>query len=242
MKKILLSSVALLGFTAGAMAADLPARVAPVAPAFTPVPVFTWTGFYVGLQAGYTWGEDDNDLVVTTGPAAFGGVASADLEGFVGGAHAGFNYQFGSVVAGLEADIEGLAADGDVAVVAPAGTLAISSEINFQGSLRARLGFAFDRALIYATGGLAFVNYDATYAFTPAAGGFTVVDFDDTLWGWTIGAGIEYAITNNITTRVEYRYTQFDSQDNGFNFTGLVGSGNTEPEFHTVRAGISYKF
>ena len=77
---------------------------------------------------------------------------------------------------------------------------------------------------------------------SPATNGVAVVDFDDTLWGWTIGAGIEYAITNNITTRVEYRYTQFDSQDNGFNFTGLVGSGNTEPEFHTVRAGISYKF
>jgi outer membrane immunogenic protein len=57
MKKILLSSVALLGFTAGAMAADLPARVAPAAPVFQAVPVFTWTGFYVGLQAGYTWGD-----------------------------------------------------------------------------------------------------------------------------------------------------------------------------------------
>src|ERR687894_2642692 len=107
-KKILLSSVALLGFTAGAMAADLPSRRAP-APMMAAVPVFTWTGFYVGVNAGYGWQNNDNNSSIfvpagtfVSAPAASGTVTFADDdgEGFVGGGQIGYNYQMGSFVLG----------------------------------------------------------------------------------------------------------------------------------------------
>ncbi|MFL4996574.1 MAG: porin family protein, partial [Microvirga sp.] len=100
MKKILLASVALLGFAGAASAADLPVRAAPPAPIIAAVPVFTWTGFYVGVNAGYGWNANDS---ITVGGVRF------DLDdegGFVGGAQAGYNYQIGSFVVGLEGDIQ----------------------------------------------------------------------------------------------------------------------------------------
>src|SRR3954469_7692808 len=132
MKKFLLSSVALLGFTAGAMAADLPRRAPPV---FVPVPVFTWTGFYVGVNAGYGWNNTDDNTCfgcfgggVVTVDTTPGGATVAPLalpsgalfagnniggggnrDGFVGGAQVGANYQFtpgSGFVVGVEADIQ----------------------------------------------------------------------------------------------------------------------------------------
>jgi len=248
MKKILLSATALLGLTAGAMAADLPSRVAP-APIIAPVPVFTWTGFYAGVQAGYAWGEDETrlffggvpfDVVPLIGAAG----TDYDVEGFVGGAHAGFNYQFGSIVVGVEGDIEAAGIDGDrtwTSAALPGASASAETEINFQGSLRARLGFAFDRALVYGTAGLAFANIENTYT---AFDGVTTLteSFDDTEWGWTVGAGVEYAFTNNLTARVEYRYTQFDNYRNNSTLIAVGGAAEQEPEFHTVRVGVSYKF
>jgi outer membrane immunogenic protein len=136
MKKFLLSSVALLGFTAGAMAADLPRRAPPV---FVPVPVFTWTGFYVGVNAGYGWSSDDNNnclgcfggvvtvdttpggatvapVALPAGAFGFAGNNGGDRDGFVGGAQVGFNYQFtpgSGFVVGVEADIQWLGGDND---------------------------------------------------------------------------------------------------------------------------------
>ncbi|MXQ12450.1 outer membrane protein [Microvirga makkahensis] len=246
MKKILLSSVALLGLTAGAMAADLPSRYAP-APVVAAVPVFTWTGFYVGAQAGYAWGEDEARVLVDgvdVTPTFVVGGTDFDTDGFVGGVHAGYNVQFGSFVVGLEGDIEAAGIDGDRTfndVLVAGDAFTTSTDINFQGSLRARAGVAFDRALVYATGGLAFANFENTYSYNNGAGTIVTEDFDDTQWGWTIGAGVEYAFTNNLTARVEYRYTQFDNFDNE---STLVAGGaiEQEPEFHTVRVGLSYKF
>src|SRR5215210_7856072 len=105
MKKILLASVALFGLAGGAMAADLPARRA--APVFTPVPVFTWTGFYVGVNAGYGFTDTRRrDFVVEGVPGVFVDTGSDDEGGFVGGGQVGFNYQAGMVVFGVEADAQ----------------------------------------------------------------------------------------------------------------------------------------
>jgi outer membrane immunogenic protein len=251
MKKFLLSATALIALTAAASAADLPSRYAAPAP-IAAVPLFTWTGFYVGAQAGYAWGEDETSLFFDGVAVDLGGIATDfDSDGFVGGVHAGYNYQIGSFVVGVEADIEAAGIEGDLTVTdaaLPGYAASVSSEINFQGSLRARLGVAFDRALIYATGGLAFANIENTYSATLPAGNVLGVpagtyseSFDDTEWGWTIGAGVEYAFTNNLTARLEYRYTQFDDVENA---SDLVpgGSAEQDPEFHTVRVGLSYKF
>jgi outer membrane immunogenic protein len=243
MKTILLSSIALLSLCAGSFAADLPAPRAPIAaPIFSAVPVFTWTGFYIGVQAGYTSGE-------TSGTVVYNGITllddDFDLEGFVGGAHAGFNYQFGSFVAGIEGDIEATSFDGEVTrnnFVGAGDSLTADASLDFQGSVRARFGFAFDRALFYATGGLAWANFENNYTYFNGLTTTVTESFDSTEWGWTLGAGVEYAFTNNFTARLEYRYTQFES----FNHTSVVllpgAVADVEPKFHTVRVGLSYKF
>jgi outer membrane immunogenic protein len=248
MKKILLSSVAFFGLATAAMAADLPSRMAPApAPMISAVPIFTWTGFYVGAQVGYAWGSGNNEIppgaffvnsagVLAPFDRGFGG----DNDSFLAGVHAGYNYQIGSFVVGLEGDVEGLFNDNDKfsgllynAAGVPVAFSLSAHDIDWQGSIRARAGFAFDRALIYATGG---------FAFAGVSGGFSnlaVDNGDDTVTGWTLGAGIEYAFTNNLTTRVEYRYTNYDLDQNTF---ANVAFGDSNMDFHTVRVGLSYKF
>jgi outer membrane immunogenic protein len=253
MKKLLLAGVAAAGLVAGAnaaSAADLPARQAPPAPFVAAIPVFTWTGFYIGAQVGYAWGDDENNFPsnalvfngVTYEPfdSGFGG----DNDSFLAGVHAGYNYQFGSIVVGIEGDVEGLFGDDEdddfTGVVfnantgLPATFAFNSGTLDWQGSIRGRVGFAFDRAMIYATGGFAFGGVSGGFAST----GFGN-DGDDTITGWTLGAGVEYAFTNNLTTRLEYRYTSFEGDDSVFDG---VTFGGDELDFHAIRVGLSYKF
>jgi outer membrane immunogenic protein len=210
MKKILLASVALLGFAGAASAADLPVRAAPPAPILAAVPVFTWTGFYVGVNAGYGWNANDS---ITVGGVRF------DLDdegGFVGGAQAGYNYQIGSFVVGLEGDIQYADFGGDDRFDFDRDGIADDDFNNSDwfGTVRARAGVAFDRALIYATGGFAFAD-DAT--------------------GWTVGGGLEYAFTNNLSAKVEGLYVNLDQDDN---FLGI----DNDAEFGVVRAGLNFRF
>jgi outer membrane immunogenic protein len=210
MKKILLSSVALLGLATGAMAADLPSRRAP-APIIAAVPVFTWTGFYVGVNAGYGWNANDS---ITVGGVRF------DLDdegGFVGGAQAGYNYQIGSFVVGLEGDIQYADFGGDDRFDFDDDGI-LDDDFNnsdWFGTVRARAGVAFDRALIYATGGFAFAD-DAT--------------------GWTVGGGLEYAFTNNLSAKIEGLYVNLDQDDNG------IFAIEDDAEFGVVRAGLNFRF
>jgi outer membrane immunogenic protein len=252
MKKLLLAGVAVAGLVAGAgaaSAADLPARTAPIAPApmIPAIPIFTWTGFYVGAQVGYAWGNSNNDVppgaffvndagFLVPFDQGFGG----DNDSFLAGVHAGYNYQIGSFVVGLEGDVEGLFNDNDKfsgllynAAGVPVAFSLSANSIDWQGSIRARAGFAFDRALIYATGGFAVAGVSGGASNLIAHKG------DDPVTGWTLGAGVEYAFTNNLTTRVEYRYTNYDLDKSTFN---NVVFGDSNMDFHTIRAGVSYKF
>ena len=211
MKKILLSSVALLGLATGALAADLPSRRAP-APIIAAVPVFTWTGFYVGVNAGYGWNANDSIVI---------GAERFDLDddgGFVGGAQAGYNYQIGSFVVGLEGDIQYADFGGDDRFDFD-GDGILDDDFNTSdwfGTVRARAGVAFDRALIYATGGFAFA---------------------DNATGWTVGGGLEYAFTNNLSAKIEGLYVNLDQDDN---FPGL--DLDNDAEFGVVRAGLNFRF
>src|SRR5215207_7533365 len=205
MKKILLASVALFGFAGAAAAADLPMRAAPPAPIIAAAPIFTWTGFYVGVNAGFGWSDDDFDSV---------DLADDDNDGgFVGGAQVGYNYQIGSFVVGLEGDIQYADFGREGAFVVDGTTYDVDNSDWF-GTVRARAGVAFDRALIYATGGFAFAD-DAT--------------------GWTVGGGLEYAFTNNLSAKVEGLYVNLDQDDN---FLGI----DNDAEFGVVRAGLNFRF
>jgi outer membrane immunogenic protein len=258
MKKLLLAGVAVAGLMAAgaANAADLPSRGAPMAPSFAPVaavPVFTWTGLYFGAQVGYSWNDNSNhhslsgvyyrDAAGNLVPYSTG-FSRSDSDGFLAGVHAGYNLQFGNFVVGIEGDVEGVFGDDDdddvfggVIVRDINGnpvTYAFGpNQLDWQASIRARAGIAFDRLLVYGTGGFAFGGVSGGYY----SGLFD--NNDDTITGWTLGAGLEYALTNNVTTRVEYRYTTFDRDGDVFN---NVNMGGNDFDFHTIRAGISVKF
>lgn len=220
MKKLLLASVALAALAAApAFAAD-----AIVEEPIVDLPVgFSWTGAYIGIQGGYSWGDVDRDT------GAFQN--SYDADGFLGGVHVGYNYQFtNNLVVGVEGDMEWAGLDGDDAGV---GGTVDETDFNWQGSVRGRLGYAIDRLLVYGTGGVAFASIDHNNA------GGVPVSNQETYTGWTAGAGVEYAFTDNLTTRLEYRYADFGSED--FAPAGLAPF-STDITTHTVRVGLSYKF
>ncbi|MDJ1160011.1 porin family protein [Chelatococcus sp. SYSU_G07232] len=218
--KRLLCTVAALGFAAGAAsAADLPSRRVAPAPV---VPVFTWTGFYVGVNAGYGFGEFSK------------GAGFDDPDGFIGGGQIGYNYQFGQFVAGLEADIQYADLKGSTSALRFAnGNVGRGrGEVEYFGTVRGRVGVAFDRALVYVTGGLAYGETKFSGVDTTAGIAFSK---SDTRTGWTLGGGIEYAFTNNLTARAEYLYV--DLGDNRYYGVNKAGT-----EFSVVRAGLNYKF
>lgn len=239
MKKIILPALAAALLSSTAMAADLPGRGPAVAPApvFSPAPVFTWTGVYIGGQIGYAWGKDSTTEFVTATGLPTGFAQGFKPDGMIGGLHAGFNYQMGSIVLGVETDIEASGYKGGYRLLNGDGT---DSETNWQGSLRGRVGVAMDRALIYATGGLAYANFTHTYIDGVAP--IAAESFKKTDMGWTAGVGLEYAFTRNLTARAEYRYSDYGN----FNHVSLVAfPGNTyrqNPSNHAVRFGVSYLF
>jgi outer membrane immunogenic protein len=264
MKKFLLSSVAVVGLASGAFAADLPSRVAAPAPVFAPVPIFTWTGFYAGVNAGYGWQDnEDNSFFVPAGtfvtaPLASGTVSFGDEggDGFVGGAQIGYNYQMGTFVIGVEADLQWADLGGsDGVAFVPAGFPATfvpagaAGGVDWFGTVRARLGFAFDRALVYATGGFAYGGADSDDDFG------IIGDGDDTRTGWALGGGVEYAFTNNLTLGLEGLWVNLDGDNNGtFVGTEVIGgvttpvfatgidNGDDENDFFVARAKLNFKF
>ncbi len=248
LRKILLSSVAFVAVSTAAFAADLPNRkVAPAAP-YVAAPIFTWTGFYVGAQVGGGW-TNDKMRAYNTATNVYQDYGKLNGSGVVGGLFAGYNWQMSnSIVLGVEGDIEATSiSPKSVAVYNPAGLLAVGAysyneSLPWQGSLRARAGYAAGNALFYVTGGLALAQINTKYITTGVASS----SFSGTQAGWTLGAGIEYAFNQNWTLRGEYRYTQFaGSKDNVANAANTFWTGNTfkhSVNENQVRVGIAYKF
>jgi len=227
----LLSATAALALVAStAQAADMPSRYAP-APVYDAMPVFTWTGFYAGVNAGYGWSTGTSRYY----DPAFGYVGSNSNGGFVGGAQAGYNYQMGMFVLGAEADLQ-YAAVGNKGSSYNAQYYSGNSD-GYYGTLRARVGFAFDRALIFGTGGFAYGDIGGNNAFDPAIGRHRG---NSTNGGWTLGGGVEYAVTNNIVAKVEGSYVNLDTRDN-YAVNGVQGD-RRDTEFGVVKAGLNYKF
>jgi outer membrane immunogenic protein len=274
MKKVLLASVALVGLTAGAFAADLPSRRVAPAP-YVAVPVFTWTGFYVGVNAGYGFSANDDNrnsvgqFVATpgslsgplggyTGVVSNGFSGSNSNDGFVGGGQIGYNYQMGNWVIGIEADAQYADMNntrrGQVVTLTPgvAGFVGASNAnfggIDWFGTVRGRVGYAWDRLLVYGTGGFAYGGADDNN--NDGFGGFRGNN-NDIRTGWTAGGGVEYAFTPNLTGKIEGLYVSLDrNASNGFIgtlggvpvYTTAFGRRNNDTEFAVVRAGLNYKF
>jgi opacity protein-like surface antigen len=220
------------------------------------VPVITWTGFYVGGQIGYVWGDNSgNGSYATPGGLIGSGPLVDDAQGVIGGAHAGYNYQINQWVIGAEGTVEGTNLSKRVAIgitdptgATPGGSLAGIVQSNIQGSIRGRAGFAFDRLFIYGTGGVAFGGFSSqlNIGVQDAAGYF----YDDSLMrsatriGWTAGGGVEYAINNNWSVQGECRYSDFGHLIDvpAYPIAGLSYSANRHLIQNQVDFGFSYKF
>ncbi|WP_376936750.1 outer membrane protein [Aureimonas pseudogalii] len=197
-------------FAADAVLPDMPVAEAPVAS------TYTWSGPYAGGFVGYNFADFDQS-----------GGASFDGEGVVGGVYAGYNLQTERLVYGLEADIG--ASDVDASGFNAATGVPISNDSTAFGSLRARIGVAYDPILLFATGGVAVSHQEMSL------GG---AEDDNTHVGYTVGAGVEAKVAPGVTSRVEYRYSDFDAKTYDLGNVS-VSSGFDE---HSIRAGVALKF
>jgi outer membrane immunogenic protein len=222
----------MLGTTA-AHAADLTVVEETVVVA----PAFSWTGFYAGVHAGYGWADLDTFYSENLG-------VGGKPDGFLGGGQVGYNYQLSNnLVLGLEADAafadlkdDGKQGDSDFAF----GT---GAKIAALGTVRGRAGYAIDRVLPYVTGGFAWAN--ARTGVTVGGDAIQNLSFTDSkvFTGWTVGAGLEYAVTNNITAKVEYLYADLGSKDlspHPFGASFQVPADLSS--LQTVKFGLNYKF
>jgi outer membrane immunogenic protein len=238
----------LLAATSVAWAADLPPAPYPTAPAVytpPPPPVYNWTGFYVGVNGGYGWATSSGTTTVgIPGLGAATGTSSGNTNGGVAGGQVGYNYQIGAVVLGAEADMQWSGQTTTTILPCGAGcSFTETAGIDWFATVRARIGAAFDRFLVYGTGGLAII--DTTDKLSASALGATInlVSLSDTAIGFAAGAGAEYAITNNVLARVEYLYMQANASASGP--IALVGGTVTETatiKDSIVRAGVNFKF
>jgi outer membrane immunogenic protein len=244
--KSLLGALVLAMTCGTALAADLaPVPSEPVAPVAAP---YNWTGFYAGLQAAYGWGKSDaKNTHDTDGVLEYTGTVNSD--GFSGGGYVGANYQFGNTgfVVGAEVDAKFGAIDGKDALIGVGPSLGrpdspTSTRITWDGAARLRLGYAFDRFLPYIAGGVA----GADFRWRPFYPTDHAVPHDDTMWGWTIGGGLEYAITDNLIARVEYRYSDYGDVRKIDYKPGAIADGgyhdSANLKTNDVRIGVSYKF
>jgi outer membrane immunogenic protein len=231
MKKIIAAAVLALASIAPAIAADVAEDVVIVDPAYD------WSGVYIGVQAGYGWGSNDY--------SALGSAVDFDSDGFVGGLTAGANWQSGAFVYGVEADISYSDVDGSFVGpntgFIPCADAGCTAEMEWFGTGRARLGYAVGNLLPFVTGGFAVGGLEGT-ADTQAcdlpAG--SVCSYDDTEFGWTAGAGIEWGLTQKVSVKAEYLHIEFGTPE--FNNAATGNARVDDITVDTVRIGLNYRF
>jgi outer membrane immunogenic protein len=223
MKRMMFAGlVALAGTVAGsALAADMTPRYPQQPYVKAPLynPVFSWTGFYLGLNGGGGWGSSRWDR---TGEIDLSG-------GFIGGT-AGYNWQTGQMVLGIEGDVDWSGMSGTSSAFCSAGC---SIKNDWLGTVRGRIGYSFDRFLPYFTGGLAAGDIQAS---TPGFAGATQTNL-----GWTLGAGMEVAIVGNWSAKAEYLHVDLGSFNCGTACGGFTPD-NVSLKEDLVRGGVNYKF
>lgn len=220
-----------------------PAAAEPRWPSIEPAypPIMDWTGFYIGLNGGF-----GSAHAMASGP--IGGVnvsASQDLTGAIGGGQIGFNWQTGPVVLGIEADAQ-FANQRKDEVLCPAsicGTdVTLKDEVKSFATLRGRAGFVVERFLIYATGGLAYVELHST--LSAAVGGATVDlgGWSDTRAAWTAGGGVEFQVDRHWSTKFEYLYMDTGNFQASVSALGVTLNPTLRVSDQIIRAGLNYRF
>jgi outer membrane immunogenic protein len=242
------AAAVLLATTVAGAAADLMPLKAP------PVPYFTWDGFYLGVNVGYGWSENQwTSQGILELPGAGTSNFDPKTNHVLGGVQAGANYQFGTWVAGFEADVMALgareSASGNVfvgGVAVPGITATATTDVDWLALFTGRLGWAWDRALLYVKGGVAAGQTKDNFNLS-APGAF--IDFGtktNVLVGGTIGAGIEYAFAPHWTAKIEYNWVDLGSNTENFNViaggASLTSREEIEHKISILKFGANYKF
>ncbi len=223
-------------------------------------PSFNWTGPYAGLHIGYGWANADTNFSPLPNAASFADLAPSQLNpnsnGVVGGLQAGYNYQTGCFVFGLEADFSGSGISGKQTATPitdisggtfPGTSLSTQESINWYGTLRPRVGYTVTPStLVYGTGGLAYgnVSYSASTDYRPI-GSLYSSSISTTKVGWAAGGGVEYAISKCWTVKAEYLYVNLGDQTaaaSGVPDTGFHVGYKWETNANILNIGLNYKF
>lgn len=260
---VAISALLLAAPLSSAGAADL-AYKAPTPP---PPPAWSWTGFYIGLQGGAGWGTVEDQ--VSSVQSCIGGVcgpqipvgflqSSFDMSGMFGGATAGFNWQTGPVVLGVEGDFSGSNISGNsdcshsFGLGAMGGTSSTcKTEMNWFGTATGRVGLTADHALLYIKAGAAWAHFDHNAAIGTVLGGATLLSgtVSDTPVGFTFGTGLEYALWGGWSAKVEYDFMDFGNKQIVMPLASPIIAGGVVNEtdkdhikVNIVRAGVNYRF
>ncbi len=245
MRALLLSTVALATLAGSAFAADLPSRKeAPVY--IAPAPAFSWTGFYIGGDIGAAF---TSTSVSGTGLAAYEyathGLLPGSLSssGFMGGGYVGYNYQLNqNFVLGLEGDFQGTSNSKSYTANYDGAIFTTKASLDWLAAINGRLGVAYDRALFYAIGGVAWAGANGSFSATDGAEWLGYSN-STTLSGFDVGAGVEYAFTPNWVGRVEYRYYDFGNTNlNSSLYYDELPGLRLNTSVNTVRVGLAYLF
>lgn len=248
MKRVLVSAVALAVAVGVANAADIRAPAPAVkAPAFVPPPIFTWTGFYIGGNIGYGWSDGSGTKTNTGffGPAGPGGIplgvsgpVSGSGDGINGGFQIGYNWQTGPLVLGIETDFQLSDGQGDISGNVGPWSITERAKNEWFGTIRGRVGYAMDRWLLYFTGGGVYSHN--TISGTATRPGFAARPFSAsaTGWSWTVGGGVEAALWDRWSAKLEYLYLA--GPDQVPTQAGTTVSGDLDS--HVIRVGLNYRF
>lgn len=235
MRRLILALLATAACSQLANAADLPPAPPPApAPYYKPAlpPIFSWTGFYLGLHGGGAFGKKDwSDPIL-------GSLGSHDVSGGVAGGQIGFNYQAGPAVFGVEVDAAWAGLRGSHNLLAIPGVVA-ETKVDFLGTVTGRVGAAWGMALLYVKAGGAWAHdkYDLTIV------GVNVASASETRWGWTVGAGLEYAFSPNWSAKIEYNYLDFGTKTVTSTILGVIPvSADIGQNINIVKAGFNYRF
>lgn len=219
---------------------------------------FSWTGLYVGGSVGYGGDSVSSHALLFSATSlttltAFAGTGSTSIpsSGFIAGGQLGYNIELSNrFVVGAEADLQWSGITGRLQQSALSTTGAVTdtastgASLDYFGTIRARLGYAFDRFLPYLTGGAAYGRIQFSHSGYDAAAGASHSSSAVTNWGWTVGAGAEYAFADHWSMKAEYLYVDLGSLDyDYFNAAdGTARLGTLDATFQTVKAGVNYRF
>lgn len=270
MRRYLWAAFGLISIATSASAADLNRAPAYKAPTYAAP---SWAGFYIGANGGYATGKQDGQLqsspcatgcTLTPDYANFPGSSNVSLGGGFGGGQAGYNWQIGRTVFGIETDF-------DAGSISGSGTFngtnwsgwewdkQLDAKVDWFGTVRGRLGYDLGGLLLYGTGGLAYGHDTMHEAVTQHSGigglvyNSGVGSFDETRVGWTAGAGLEYALGANWSVKAEYLHVDLPGKTSTFSGNMLTPAGanagawaqdglDSKITLDTVKAGVNYRW